>query len=382
MRKLILILLTLGLAQTAFAAPTAPPPDEATRQIMHQVFDAIAYLLPLSVRPEGKASHWDRELIEQKLATLERASDALAAHAEAGDQAFSGLAKSFKTSSHEIAAGFRDAWPSYAYFSLMELTQHCVACHGRLPASAQANFGQRLMARIDTAGFDESELAQLYVATRQFDAALGALEHKLLYPGASSAVELDNGGILLDYLEVALVVLRDPVRASGLLEKFAGRADVPGYLAKRLQAWQDSLKTLAPTLAGPASLPAARALFTSADSLTRAPRGRARAIHDLVAMSLLERYVAARQGSAEEMAEAWYMLGVIALRSVEPKYSVPEMEIMLAAAVRAAPRGPHAGEAYDLLEEFGYWRDQPLSGEAAKDAPVDMAGLRALMAAH
>lgn len=382
MRTFFSLLLMLGLTQTACAAPPAGPTDAATRQIMHQVFDAIAYLLPLSVRPEGKASHWDRELIERKLATLESASDALAAHAEAGDQAFSGLARSFKTSAHDIASGFREVWPSYAYFSLMELTQHCVACHGRLPATAQTGFGQRLMARIDTAGFDESELAQLYVATRQFDAALDALEHKLLNPGGSSAVELDNAGILLDYLEVALVVLRDPDRASNLLAKLAARADVPGYLAKRLQAWQDSLKALAPTLAGPASLPAARALFRSADTLTRAPRGRARAIHDLVAMSLLERYVAAATGSAEEMAEAWYMLGVIALRSVEPRYSVPEMEIMLAAAVRAAPRGPHAHEAYDLLEEFGYWRDQPLSGTGAKDAPIDMPGLRALMAGH
>lgn len=380
MPTVLLMLMVLGLVPLGARAEAKP--DAATRDIMHQVFDAIAYLLPLSVRPEGKASHWDQELIDKKLGALESASDALAAHAAAGDQAFSGLAKSFKSSSHEIASGFRDAWPSYAYFSLMELTQHCVACHGRLPAEAQVNFGQRLLARIDTAGFDESELAQLYVATRQFDAALSVLEHKLLNPGGSSGVDLDNGGILIDYLEVALVVLRDPARARAMLDKFAAREDVPRYLSTRLEAWRNSLNTLAPTLAGPASLPAARGLFTTADSLTRAPRGRARAIHDLVAMSLLERYVAAGQGAAEEMSEAWYMLGVIALRSVEPKYSVPEMEILLAAAVRAAPHGTHAAEAYALLEEFGYWRDQPLSGEAAKDSPIDMAGLRALMTSH
>jgi len=125
MPTVLLMLMVLGLVPVGARAEAKS--DAATRDIMHQVFDAIAYLLPLSVRPEGKASHWDQELIDKNLGALESASDALAAHAAAGDQAFSGLAKSFKSSSHEIASGFRDAWPSYAYFSLMELTQHCVA---------------------------------------------------------------------------------------------------------------------------------------------------------------------------------------------------------------------------------------------------------------
>jgi len=373
------------LLQFSLLAPAAEPPaavDAATtRQIMHRVFDAIAYLLPLSVRAGSSGSHWDRELIEQKLSALEQAADALQTHAAGGDQAFRGLARSFRASSHDVATSFREVWPSYAYFSLMELTQHCVACHGRLPAEAQPGFGQRLMARVDTAGFDESELAQLYVATRQFDAALGVLERKLLKPDGGSAIELDSGGVLLDYLEIALVVQRDPLSAQSLLARFDARPDVPRYLSDRLRAWRKSLRELAPMLAGEAELAPARRLVLAADHLTRAPHSRARAIHDLVAMSLLQRYVASPAlRPPADLAEAWYLLGVISLRTLEPKYSVPEMEILLAASIRAAPHGPRAREAYNLLEEFGYWHDQPLSQQKGESALINMAELRHLMA--
>lgn len=353
--------------------------DAATREVMHKVFDAIAYLLPLSVRDAEQASSWDRELIDAKLATLGAASDALVAHAKGKDEEFRYLARSFDETSREIVSSFRETWPSYAYFSLMELTQHCVACHSRLPSDAQAAFGQRLMSRIDTADFDSSELAQLYVATRQFDAAEKVLERKLLSP-KEDAIDLDNAGVLLDYLNLALVVRHDSERAKALLGKFAARPDVPHYLADRIDAWQASLTALAPVLKGEPLLAKAHELFETADSLTRAPRGRERAIHDLIAASLLQRYIAAQPvATGEGVADAYFMLGIIALRTTEPKYSVPEMEGLFASAIRAAPKGPHAREAYDLLEEFGYWRDLHLARAGDDSSIIDMNALRKLV---
>lgn len=363
----------------AGSAVAAERDDATTRDVMHQVFDAIAYLLPLSVRDAEQASSWDRELIDAKLTTLATASDALVAHAKGKDEEFRYLARSFDETSRDIVNSFRETWPSYAYFSLMELTQHCVACHSRLPSEAQTGFGQRLMSRVDTADFDPSELAQLYVATRQFDAAEKVLERKLLSP-KEDAIDLDNAGVLLDYLNLALVVRHDTARAQALLEKFAARPDVPHYLADRLQAWQASLRTLAPVLKGEPALDKARELFETADTLTRAPRGRERAIHDLIAASLLQRYIAGQPGaSGEAIADAYYMLGIIALRTIEPKYSVPEMEGLFASAIRAAPQGPRARESYDLLEEFGYWRDLHLARAGDDSSIIDMVALRKLI---
>lgn len=66
-----------GLLVATFTVGTtiARETGEDTRQIMHGVFDAIAYLLPLSVRDTGLSSTWDRELINAKLDVLKRSSN-------------------------------------------------------------------------------------------------------------------------------------------------------------------------------------------------------------------------------------------------------------------------------------------------------------------
>ena len=369
---LMLLLAGLWCAPRAQAAETA--------ELMQEVFDAIAYLLPLSLRDPALGGQWDRELVEQKLTVLEQATAGLVAHTRAEDPVSRDLARAFDTNTRDIAQAFREQWPGYAWFSLMGLTQHCAACHARLPAKDAGNFGQRLLARIDTRTFDESEVAHLLVATRDFDAALGTLERKLMKE-TSSPIELDDAGVLVDYLDVALVVRQDPKRADALLERFQGRADLPFYLAQRIAAWRASLTRYGGLLTGPASLSEARELFLAADGLTRAPRGKARAIHDLIAASILQRVIhGTPPPEGEALAEAWYMLGVIALRTTEPRYSVPDMELNLAAAVRAAPHGPYAREAFALIEEFGYWKDRPLSRAGTEQTLIDMAALRRLLA--
>ena len=371
------VCLTALLLASVLAAPAARATD--TAGIMQQVFDAIAYLLPLSLREASLGGDWDRELIDEKLSLLENATTALVAHTRAADPVSRDLARAFDASTRDIAQAFRDQWPGYAWLSLMGLTQHCAACHARLPARDAGNFGQRLLARIDTRTFDESEIAHLLVATREFDAALDTLERKLLKE-THQAVELDDAGVLLDYLDIALVVRQDPTRAEALLARFQARPDIPFYLARRLAAWRAALKQHVTLLAGPAELAVARQLFEAADGLTRAPRGKERAVHDLIAANLLQRLVQSRPAaSSEALAEAWYMLGVIALRTTEPRYSVPDMELNLAAAVRAAPKGGHAKEAYALLEEFGFWKDQPLSRATTEPGLIDMAALRRLL---
>ncbi len=374
-------LFVLGGALAALVSATARAEDAgaATRRTMREVYDALAYLLPLSVRNADQSSTWDRELIDGKLATLTGAAAVLVAHAGQREEEFKYLARSFESTVQDIVASFHEQWPSYAYFSLMELTQHCVACHSRLPAAAQSEFGERLLARMDVSQFEARELADLYVATRQFDSALATLEKKLMNP-AEAAAELDRTGVLVDYLNVALAVASDAQRAQQLLAAFAERADAPFYLERRIGEWRRHLTALAPLLDAEPTLAAARTVFAEADGLTRAPLGRERAIHDLVTANVLHRYLALDPtATGADIADAYYMLGVIALRTVEPKYSVPMMESMFAAAVRADPRGPRAKEAYALLEEFGYVGDTPLADPEQSQRLIDMAALRKLI---
>lgn len=356
--------------------------DTETRAIMDQVFDAIAYLLPLSVRDAEQTSEWDRELIDRKLGVLRGSANALVGHAEVRSAEFGLLARSFEETVADIDRSFREEWPSYAYFSLMELTQHCVACHARQPAVGREEFAPRLLARVNTELFDDAELAQLYVATRQFEVAENTLARKLLDPG-QDAIDLDIAGFPLDYLTLAVGVTHSLDKADSVLARFAERPDAPRYLEERVKHWRERLKTLGPLVSGPPDLAVARRLYNEASASFRGTRDRRPAVDDLITAALLQRFVEARStASGPEVAEAYYMLGVIALRTQEPRYSVPEMEILLASAIEAEPHGPHAMPAYLLLEEFGFVRDVPLARATGAGGLLDMAALRGISEAR
>lgn len=379
------ILLRRFLAPIAVACLCASPlarADESTRSLMDQVFDAIAYLLPLSVRDADTSSAWDRELINEKLSVLRRSATALASHTKSRAPEFGLLARSFEETVTDIDTSFREEWPTYAYFSLMELTQHCVACHSQQPAEVREEFSQRLLARINTDLFDDSELAQLYVATRQFAAAERTLAHKLLDPG-QDAIDLDIAGVTLDYLQLAIGVTHTPEQAATLFEKFAKRADAPFYLRERMHHWHARLTALGPVLAEPPQLDTGRKLFQGASAEFRGTRDRGPAVDDLVAATVLRRFIDGQAvATGPDVAEAYYLLGVIALRTLEPRYSVPEMEILFASAIEADPHGPWARPSFLLLEEFGFIRDVPLARVDTEETSrlLDMAALQKLSA--
>ena len=190
-RSLVVLVLVLVM-QSATAA-------EQTASIMHKVYDAIAYLLPLSVRNADLKTEWDQELIEEKLKVLTAASSTLVKHADKEDAEFRLLARSFDRLVQDVGVSFRAQWPDYAYYSLMELTDHCVACHSRLPSPSQDLFGQRLMARMNADNIEPESRTLLYIATRQFDAALGGAQMftgaTILSDGAPALI-VDLGSLL------------------------------------------------------------------------------------------------------------------------------------------------------------------------------------------
>ncbi len=354
--------------------------DEGTRAIMGEVFDTIAYLLPLSVREPDPAAGGDAELLERKLQVLADASKALAAHGGGGESEFGLLARSFERGVADIRSAFDSHYPAFAYFALMDLTQHCAACHARLPDARNFDFGQRLMARMDVDALDPEDLAQLYVATRQFDRARDVLENLLLSP-EQDPVDLDLAGTLVEYLNVSISVAQDLARPRALLAKLAARPDMPYYMQRRLAAWQAAIDEVGGALVAAPDLATARRLFDSATGLTVAPGGRERTVHDLVAASILRRWEEAnREAPAAERAEAYYLLGAIALRTTELKPAVPEMELLFEAAIRADPKGPFAAPSYALLEEYGFINDQHLARGTEGGSLLDMAALRKLVA--
>jgi len=346
---------------------------------MHQAYDAIAYLLPLSLRDPAESTVWDRGLIDDKLQTLKSASAALQQHAEGQEQEFRYLARSFDELSKDVHKAFSNEWPEFAYFSMMDLVQHCVACHSRLAASSQSLFGQRLIARMDTRELPPADVVKLYIAVRQFDAALRAIEKILMDPGMGP-IEADYSSLMVEYLHIAIAAKRSPAKAENFLQRYLARGDLPFYLQRRIEFWIASLEALSGDLAAEPNLETAKTIFYDADKLSRGPGNRTRAVHDIVAASIIRAYLSqSPDRDAQARGEAYYMLGVIALRTLEPKSAVPEMEFLLAASIEADPVGPYAVESYALIEEYGYVHEEHLGGSNTSQTLIDMTALRALI---
>lgn len=359
------------------AIASAPCTAANTSAVMRDVYDAIAYLLPLSVRPGVDATPWDRELIDAKIEVLESASDALVEHARSEDTEFTFLARSFERLVKDIAASFTEEWPDYAYYSLMELTDHCVACHSRLPAESQALFGQRLVARMKLDDMTPEARALLLVATRQFDAALTLLERRLLEP-TLDPIEAEYRGIMVQYLRVAIGTSSNLDRVSAFLDEYSQRGDLPYFLKRRVADWRAALKRHVGSLSGAPNLDRARQIFDHATALSLAPGNRIRAVEDFIAARLMRAYLASVPDiDGTTRAEIYFKLAIIALRTSEPEPAVPEMEMLLAAAIEADPKGKYAIDAYSLLEEYGYVHEEHLARQLGTQVLIDMANLRA-----
>lgn len=352
--------------------------EQSTAAIMQQVYDAIAYLLPLSLRDPTEDTIWDHRLINDKLQTLKNASVALKQHTADRDQEFQLLASSFDELTSNAHKSFSNEWPEFAYFSMMDLVQHCVACHSRLPAPSKL-FGQRLLARMDIRELPPADVVKIYIAVRQFDAALKSIEKTLMDPDLHP-ISADYGSLMIDYLQVAISAKRSAETAENFLRRYLERGDLPFYLKHRIKFWLGALEEFADELAAEPELAAATTIFNAADNLSRGPGNRVRAVHDIIAASIIRDYLSkSPESSAEELGKAYYMLGVIALRTMEPKSAVPEMELSLAASINADPGGQHALEAYALIEEYGYVHEEHLAAKNVSQTLIDMPALRALI---
>jgi hypothetical protein len=240
-------------------------------------------------------------------------------------------------------------------------------------------FGQTLMARMNLDALDQEELAQLYVATRQFDNALNTLEQVMMDP-EMSPVDIELDGILIRYLNLSIAVTRDVQRAGTALRKFLSRPDVPFFLRRRVETWLQAMDALSELVTGKPTLLAARLLFDQATEATHFPGDRSGAVHDLVAASMLRSLVESGQaGEGEVLARSYLMLGIITLRTLEPDAPVPQLEFLLESAVRAGPGTAVAKDAYALLQEVGYVNYPGLSSLDSTHPLIDMQALQELI---
>jgi hypothetical protein len=341
-----LALLSLG-APACSAEPD--PAGEQTRATMHRIFAALADLLPASLDERGLDPAQEARLREQ-VEVLAASVSELQAHAAQRDLGFRFLSRSLDRDVEEVRLQMAAGQVEQARYYLYDLTQNCVACHSRLPSRREFPMAERLTSRIELADLDPGERARLLVAVRRFDEALATWEAMFADP-TRKPTELDIAGHLIDYLTISVRVQGDLERPRRALAKLRARSDTPRYLRRHLDGWIEALEGLSAEARAEPSLAQARNLVHRAQDLSDLPAGRERIVYDLVASGQLLRLIDAAEQPDPSLAEAFYLLGLVEVRSID-SYWVPQAEFHLEAAVRIDPKGPFADEAYAMLEEY------------------------------
>jgi len=352
--------------------------DEDTRAAMGEIFAAIQIVMLQSLSDERFSDPAERETIQRALDQLAAGGAMLETHARGQDEGFSFLSRSLAHDVVDIRDRFAAGKTNEARFLLHEVTRTCVSCHSRLPDPPTSTLASRFVSENEFAALPLEEQARLQVATRQFDSAIRTYE-AMLKSTALSAEQLDRDGHLDDYLELSIRVRGDFSGPARSLAGFLKRNDLSSTLRAEVTTWLAALRSVPEVEPGAQPLPRAKALLKIADDTARYPNDRTVLVHYFAASSLLNQYVAERPPKGAEVAEAYYLLGLIESR-VGQSIWISQTEPYLEAAIRAAPKDPIAKQAYALLEEFlisGY------TGSAGTNIPPDemkrLRELRALM---
>jgi hypothetical protein len=352
-------------ARVGWGLAVAAAADEdrsQTRETMREIFEAIYFVLPLSLDGAAFRAPAQRDAIVDALSRLERNAATLETHGR--DASFSFLGAALAREARDVRRRFERGQIEEASFGLQRLTDACATCHSRLPSERQSSLGRRLVDDARVASLPLPARARLETATRQFDAALRSYE-ELMRSEAFPPYEMGLRGQFADYLEICIRVRDDFERPRPVLEKLGAGGRLPAYLRDDVASWLRSLRVLAGRPRGESDLATGRALLREAEDPARFADRSAALVYYIAASAALHRSVAT---PAEGAAEAYYRLGVIESR-IGRSYRFSQTEHLLATSIRLAPRAPFARDALALLEEFvasGY------TGSAGENVPPEV----------
>jgi hypothetical protein len=315
---------------------------------MDAIFDALSTALNLSLYDTPFDDPENRRMIMDALDLLAQNAEALETHGEELNASFDYLRRSLARDANEAILRYRQQQYDGAQFVLDQLIDNCVSCHSKLPGEEGFELGRRF---VDRARFDELPVdrrVSLLVATRQFEDALELYEAHF---GSESTdpQEVAAGGMLADYLEIALTVLDDRRRAARTLESLARRKDVTRHLRGLIAEWVKVIE--APGDPAGAELASARRLVHEARRQNVFPADRRGLVHFVLATGVLQRFLESRPKDDEDIAEAYYLLGICESHTTRSIW-VSETEFYLESAVRTAPASPFARLALDFLDAY------------------------------
>jgi len=340
-----------GLALSAWALlgcgedPGAKDSDD-TRAVMREIFEEIRVILPASVDSDAFRAPGMQAEISAAFDSLARNASLLEAHARSCDAQAHFLARSVERDASEARTSYEHGHFERSAFVLHRIVEGCAVCHKRLPDECGSAFAEGFVDEGVLASLPPEPRSTLLIATRQFDAALDALEEVLTDPLTHPAVMLDP---LTEFLVVAIRVGGDYERPISTLQAFAQRGDLWPSLREDVEAWIAALDSLRTRSAGTESVADARAMIEEGEALDEYGDGQGSLLHLVVASSILERFIANHSEADAELGEAYYLRGRLETR-IGHNYWVTTAPFFLEESIRIAPSEDYAADALSVLE--------------------------------
>jgi hypothetical protein len=370
-----LVRLVLGLAVIAWGAAAAraeqPAGNPRTQAVMHTVFAGLTDLLPFAFDRAALTSPKNRPEIERKLRTLADGAAALKKHGETQSRGFAYVASSLATDAQRAGVWFDKGRYEEAEFTLRNMTANCVECHSSLPESHAVPAAAAFFEAVKVESLAPAERAEYLVASRQFDAALGAYE-EIIADTKINPVNLVVMSAVSDYLKVAIRVKSDFARPRAALAGLLARPTTLPHVRAQVERWTAALKEFegGKVLASD-DLAVARRILSDGRKIMEFPRDRDGLVHFVTANAILSRYVHTRPDRGVDVAEAYYLLGV-SESLISHSFWIARGDFDFESAIRLAPGAPFARKAYAELEESyiaGY------SGSSGTNVPAEVQAL-------
>jgi hypothetical protein len=347
---IITLLSSIGFAQ--YAKSSSAPTDNqqaATRSIMAQIFSSLTNVLPLSMSNKEFSDPKNRDRILADLRNMRDGTNALVEHTKKLEGSYGFIAKSMSRDIKDIYTWYDKGALAESRYLLQQVSENCVSCHMKLPDPGHAPRMDHFFKDVSVNKLSPPEKARLQVALRQFDDALGTWEDMFkTWPKPNELFAMDT---LPEYLKVVIRVKKDPKRAIMALEGLGKRTDIPTFMAREVASWKSSLKKLAPEVTkNEQELARANKIVQNARMSMEYPMDRTALVDFIVASGLLNSYMQNKKISAENTAQAYYLLGITESLIGRSTW-LTQTDYYLEASVRANPKSKTALRALDALEQ-------------------------------
>ncbi len=347
---IITLISSAGFAQ--YARSSSTPTDNqqaATRSIMAQIFSSLTNVLPLSMSNKEFSDPKNRDRILADLRNMRDGTNALVEHTKKLEASYGFIAKSMSRDIKDIYTWYDKGALAESRYLLQQVSENCVSCHMKLPDPGHAPRMDHFFKDVSINKLSPPEKARLQVALRQFDDALGTWEEMFkTWPKPNELFAMDT---LPEYLKVVIRVKKDPKRAIMALDGLGKRTDIPTFMAREVASWMSSLKKLAPELSkSGGELSRANKIVQSARMSMEYPMDRTALVDFIVASGMLNTYMQSKKISAENTAQAYYLLGITESLIGRSTW-LTQTDYYLEASVRANPKSKTALKALDALEQ-------------------------------